>query len=82
MCFFAQREIRIATLVVDVNHRTKLHNTKLVNTSWISHSSWKDFFFNGKGSEWEEIQKQRQSELEYEGRREEDWEVFLERFYQ
>lgn len=51
MCFFTQKEIRIATLVVDVNHRTKLSNTNYVNSSWMSHSSWKDFFYKREESE-------------------------------
>ena len=53
MCFFTLKEIRIATLVVDVDHRTKLTNASYVNSSWKSHSSWSDFFFNKKEEEQE-----------------------------
>ena len=48
MCFFRQDEIRIATLVVDANHRTKLNNAQFINSSWTSHSCWNDFFFSRK----------------------------------
>jgi hypothetical protein len=61
-------------LVVDVDYRTKLTHAKYVNSSWISHSSWKDFFFGPKEGE------PKRPELE-EGERDE-WEVFLEKFYQ
>ena len=51
MCFFTKKEIRIASLVIDVNHRTKLNNVKYVSTNWKSESGWKDFFFNVKTDE-------------------------------
>lgn len=65
MCFFAPREIRIATLVVDVNHRTKLHHAKYASSNWVSHSTWKDFFFNVRGGSAPAEGKAKTEELEY-----------------
>lgn len=63
MCFFHQKEIRIATLVVDIHHRTKLHNANFANSSWTSNNTWKDFFFNTKAEE--DVTKK--ESLEYSG---------------
>lgn len=50
MCFFTEKEIRIATLVIDVNHQTKLHHTHHFDPDWKSVVHWQEIVNNLKKS--------------------------------
>lgn len=40
MCFFREKEIRIATLVIDIDHRTRLYHTQTHLPSWLPDTNW------------------------------------------
>ncbi len=48
MCYFTQEYIKIATLVVDINHRTKLYHTKHIDPNWGPIEHWIEIVSNLK----------------------------------
>jgi len=57
MCFFTSKEIRIATLVIDINHRTRLRHTQAFLPIWEEISHWNDIILSLKDTEAEMMDK-------------------------
>lgn len=67
-------------MVVQTNHRTKLHNAKYVNSNWISNNSWKDFFFQ-EAANFDMSQLTPAEQEVKNNTTQEEWEKFLDKFY-
>jgi len=51
MCFFTHEYIKIATLVVDINHRTRLYHTNHMDPNWAPIEHWNEIISNLKSDE-------------------------------